>query len=83
MTHFFADMPIVVTADALGTPQAFVWAGRRERVAHILERWLIDVGWRERRIWREYFALITRSGLLVVIMRDVVRGRWYLERLYD
>ena len=84
MTHVFADgMPIVVTADALGTPQTFVWACQRERVAQILERWLIDVGWWERRIWREYFALITQRGLLVVIAHDVLAGEWYLERLYD
>jgi hypothetical protein len=84
MTLFFADsVPIRVTADALGTPKAFVWQGRRERVAHVLERWLIDVGWWEQRVWREYFALITQRGLLVVIARDVVGGRWYLEQLYD
>src|SRR5437773_1454458 len=57
-------MPIVVTADALGTPQAFVLAGRRERVAHILERWLIDVGWWGRGVLRRYFSLVTPSGIL-------------------
>jgi glycosyltransferase involved in cell wall biosynthesis len=32
---------------------------------------------------RDYYKLVTHTGLLVVIFQDLVTGDWYLERLYD
>jgi hypothetical protein len=42
--------------------------------AHALDRW---------RVWREYFRLATRTGLLVVVYHDLLEDRWYLQRVYD
>jgi hypothetical protein len=43
----------------------------------------VDQSWWRRRVCREYFLLRTESGLLVIVYRDVLRGEWYLQRLYD
>lgn len=35
------------------------------------------------RVWREYFRLVTVSGLLVDVYRDISGGGWYVQRVYD
>jgi hypothetical protein len=35
------------------------------------------------RVWREYFRLVTVSGLLVDVYRDMAGEGWYLQRVYD
>ena len=35
------------------------------------------------RVWREYFRLVTVSGLLVDMYRDMAGGGWYVQRVYD
>ena len=77
------DVPILVQHNSLLEPQYFEWQGQRYRVRHIAKRWRLDEGWWEQRIWREYFKLTTRDGLLVIIFRDLITGQWYLQRLYD
>ena len=84
MSRFWPDgVPIVVTCDELATPLAFVWEGHRHSTERIVDRWRVDEGWWQRRVWREYFQLTTRSGLLVLIYHDVRAGEWRLQRLYD
>jgi hypothetical protein len=48
-----------------------------------MRRWRIDVDWWRGRVWREYFKLVTRTGLLVEVYHDLVGGQWYVQRLYD
>lgn len=84
MSRFWNDgIPIEVTVDALAAPAAFVWRGRRHTVARVVERWRVDEGWWKRRAWREYFQLVTHSGLLVLIYHDVRIDQWRLQRVYD
>jgi uncharacterized membrane protein (DUF2068 family) len=84
VTRFWPNgLAIDVTVDALAAPATFTLRGRRHRVARIVERWRVDEGWWQRRAWREYFQLITGSGLLLLIFHDVRSGQWYLQRLYD
>jgi hypothetical protein len=59
------------------------WEGHEHTVIQIIDRWRVDDGWWRRRVWREYFQLITRSGLLVLIYHDVRAAEWRLQRLYD
>jgi hypothetical protein len=49
----------------------------------ITRRWRIDVDWWRGRVWREYFKLVTRTGLLVEVYHDLVGGGWFVQRLYD
>ena len=84
MTRFWPQgLPITVVADALAAPTAFTWQGATHAVEHIAKRWRVDHSWWRRRVCREYFLLRTQSGLLVIVYRDVLRGDWYLQRLYD
>jgi hypothetical protein len=70
-------------SDAAQTPYAFTWLGRTHQVQGIAKRWRVDVDWWRDRVWREYFKLTTHTGLLVILYRDVLTDRWYLQRLYD
>ena len=84
MSRFWPDgVRIVVTCDDLATPVAFSWESHRHVVDRVIERWRVDEGWWKRRVWREYFQLVTRSGLLVLIYHDVRTSEWRLQRLYD
>ena len=84
MSRFWPEgIPIVVTTDDLATPIAFTWGEYRHGVEHIVDRWRVDAGWWQRRVWREYFQLTTTSGLLLLIYHDVRAGEWRVQRLYD
>ena len=84
MSRFWPDgLPILVACDRLLTPLSFTWNGQLHRVATLVERWRVDEGWWQRRVWREYFTLTTHSGLLVLIYHDVRSDTWRLQRLYD
>ena len=75
--------PIRVTADKLGTPQSFIWQGKRHPILRVARRWRIDVYWWRGRVWREYFKLVTGTRLLVEVFHDLIDGEWYVQRLYD
>jgi len=84
VTHLWTDGELIrVVSNAWQAPCAFTWRGQTHRVHTITKRWRVDVDWWQNRVWREYFKLSTHSGLLVVVYRDVLTGRWYLQRLYD
>ncbi len=64
-------------------PVELVWNGQRHPVEGILNRWRVDVGWWRLRIWRDYYKLVTTTGLLLVIYHDGIGGGWWLQRVYD
>ena len=75
--------PIDVLPDEGGAPLAFTWHEQSHQVAGIANRWLIDEGWWQERVKRQYFKLKTGSGLLVIVYLDLLHNQWYLQRLYD
>ena len=84
MTRFWPQGAAVsVQVDAAGRPTAFRWKGRRHPVAAVVRTWRVDTGWWRRRVWREYVTVVTTTGLLAVLYRDVEGGGWYLVRVYD
>lgn len=78
-----AGVPILVQYTPLLEPQRFEWQGQRYQVQAIAKRWRVDQAWWQERIWREYFKLTTRDGLLVILYQDLLTGQWYLQRVYD
>ena len=74
---------ITVRADYLAAPRFVTWQGAVHPVEKIAKRWRVDQGWWQNRVWREYFKLTTKTGLLVIVYRDLLTGEWYLQRLYD
>ena len=84
MSRFWpAGLPVQVRCDALATPTSLTLGRVRHPVRQVLERWRVDEGWWRKRAWREYFKLLTDSGLLVVIYHDIARQEWRLQRIYD
>jgi hypothetical protein len=40
-------------------------------------------GWWRLRLWRDYYKLVTDTGLLVIVYYDLLEGKWYLQQLFD
>jgi hypothetical protein len=86
MTRRWLDgQAIAVEFDPHGLVTSFIWQRQEHRLHHIQQRWQVDTDWwtDEGRIWRDYLAVTTTSGLLCVIFQDLLTGAWYLETLYD
>jgi len=84
MTRLWPEgAPIRVRVDALGAPESFTWEKRRHVVTQIARRWRVDEEWWRGRVWREYFKVATRAGLLAVVYHDLASKQWYLQRVYD
>ena len=81
--HWPATTPLRVTTDKMGAPLRFWWQGYGYPVEEVLNRWRSDEDWWRKRVWREYFKVVTTTGLLVVLYRDLLTGKWYLQSLYD
>src|SRR5215468_4697945 len=82
MSHLWMQGdPIEVLPDEMGTPSSFTWHGQSHQITGIANRWLIDEGWWQERVKRQYFKLRTASGFLVIIYQDLLRNQWYLQRL--
>ncbi len=64
-------------------PTQFVWNTRLHRVGQITKRWRVDVEWWRIRIWRDYYKLVTHTGLLVIVYCDLLDYCWYLQQLFD
>ena len=74
---------IAMTLDAEGRPSHFLWRGVTHHVQGIAKVWRVDEEWWRQRIWREYVKLYTREGLLLILYRDLLTERWFVQRLYD
>lgn len=66
-----------------GDPLFFFWDSQAQQIEEVVKRWHVDDEWWLERKWRDYFKLITSTGLLVIVFRDCADGNWYLQRVYD
>lgn len=76
-------LSIQVKMNALGEPVQIRWNGRLHDVVWVANRWRVDLRWWRGQVWREYFKVVTHTHLLVMVYRDLLTGRWYVQRLYD
>jgi len=79
-------IPLSVKADAAGRPQALLLEGRWEGVQELCNRWRVEEEWWRRERYRDYFRLITDSGRLCLVFRDLLGDTgpgWFLERVYE
>ena len=84
MTYFWAKgvaLRMWVADD--GRPKAFMWEHQRYQVSVITDQWRIDEGWWIVRIWREYYEILTDTGLMVVIYKNLLTGQWFLQWMFD
>lgn len=64
-------------------PNHFLWQSRLHRVHFITRQWRVDMEWWRVRVWRDYYKLVTDSGLLVIVYCDLMMDSWYLQQLFD
>ena len=84
MTRRYPDLPLVqVETDAAGTPMRLRMDATDHGELRICNRWRVDDGWWREPVARSCYKVVTRSGLVAVIVLDEIRGTWHLERLFD
>ena len=75
--------PLVVDTDARGDPLSFQWNGAVHRTGTVCNTWRVHSEWWRNPVWRDYYKIETTDGVLCVIYRDLVTGKWHLARIYD
>ncbi len=64
-------IPIPVIPDVIGLPDLLFLEGKRERVREVCNRWRVREEWWRREVYRDYYRLVTESGRLCVVYRDL------------
>jgi hypothetical protein len=75
--RFGAPEPAAVAADERGVPVTVGPAA----VDSVREEWVVeDRWWTGQPLRRRYFELVLANGRNVVVFRDLVGGRWFMQR---
>ncbi len=80
-----APEPVAVVWDERQRrPSAFMWRGRRYRVARVVHRWVIETGWwnDETHVNRSY-SRVESGGRLFDLCYDRLAKAWSLERVLN
>lgn len=85
MTRLWLEGETVSVWGDEGAPSGFVWQGVSHRVLQVCNGWRVHTRWwePEQAIWREYVKVATDTGLLCLLYRDLLKGSWFLSRIYD
>jgi hypothetical protein len=71
--------PVTVEEDTYGLPKAIVMRPR-QIIMTIAEKWRIDdEWWRSEPVSRLYYSVLLKSGLRMVLFKDLIGGRWYKQ----
>lgn len=74
--------PVQVVPDRRGFPLVVRLSYGVRRVVDLIERWHEETGWEENERHRDYFQVaLNGSGAVRTLFRNMVDGRWYLERI--
>jgi hypothetical protein len=69
--------PAAIEADEHGVPASVAAV----EVDSVREEWVVeDRWWTGRPLRRRYFELVLTDGRNVVVFRDLVDGRWFVQR---
>jgi hypothetical protein len=72
-----APRPARVHSETDGRPDALAGV----RVEQIREEWVVeDRWWTGRPLRRRYFELVLADGRNAVVVRDLIRRRWFTQR---
>lgn len=83
MSRLFGDaIPIEVRLLDGISPKEIRWEHGKHQVKKIANHWRVDFGWQPR-IWRDYFRIETKGGLMLTIYHDLVADQWYWQTSYD
>jgi len=84
MSPFWEDGLAISLEGEPSRPGRFYWQWRWHQVDDVLYHWRVHTGWwTDGEIWRDYWEVITETGLLCVLYQDMVERTWYLERIYE
>jgi hypothetical protein len=83
MSYWRQGEPIADLTTDEGIPIRFTWQKRVHPIHDIANIWRVDDGWWHERVWRDYYKLITTTGLLVILAHDLITDEWRLIRIYD
>ncbi len=72
-----------VRADREGRPVEVSSRGQKRagRVVAVRESWRIDDEWWRRPISRLYHQVILERGEILTLYRDLIDGRWYVQKV--
>jgi hypothetical protein len=85
MTRLWPEGEAVEVLGGEETLSVFAWKGASHRISEICNCWRVHTRWWEpdEAIWREYIKVTTDRGLLCLLYRDLLKGGWFLARVYD
>lgn len=85
MTRLWPEGEAVTPWGGEEMPAGFVWQGASHPIKQVCNRWRIHTRWwdPEHAIWRGYVKVITDTGLLCLLYRDLISSEWFLARVYD
>jgi hypothetical protein len=85
MTRMFADGEPVTVKTEDGWPSMLIWNDIAHPVARVAERWQVNTDWWSDggEVDRDYFRVVTKTGLLCEIFYDGLERVWRLARIYD
>ena len=83
MTKFF-DEGILIEVDMKDAqPTAFIWNKQKHLINVIDYHWRLNVEWWKSPTWRDYYQVVTDTGVLAVVYHDLETDNWFLQLLYD
>ena len=85
MTHLWPQGEPLQIWGAVSAPEGFLWHGGSHGIVEVTNRWRVHTRWWApgEALWREYWKVVTDSGLLCLVYRDLPEGNWFMARLYD
>ena len=84
MSPFWPDGHLIEACSEGGRPLRFRWGSGLHHIQDISSHWRIHTGWwSEEEVWRDYWEVTTDTNLLCVLYHDLLKGAWYLERIYE
>lgn len=68
-----------------GRPTAFGWRGETHQITKVNRHWRADFGWWDPNVCinREYWEVLTDTGVFCLIRRELPQEEWFLSRIYD
>jgi hypothetical protein len=82
MAYWREGEPVEVVVKQ-GVPISVNWQGRVHRIKGISKTWRVDTGWWRVRQRRDYYKLLTTTGLLLILAHDLISHEWRIFRVYD
>lgn len=83
MSYWRRGDPVEDVIIEQGLPSHFTWRGHVHPIKRIANVWRSDDAWWQKRQWRDYYKLLTTTGLLLILAHDLITDEWQLIRLYD